>query len=197
MNYVAGNAIVGLPALVGVVLGLKLYVEGRGFAPWIVGMLVIPVIALLIARAVMHKYPRFGSILIEIWILSAVGVTALATALIIWVGLNAPFTWIVDTSALKAEDVKAISSSFLAAISTYVALVWTKDIGDAKGFFWPSTQFKSAMALAFKRLTPEPPGTAPVYQATYQDVVENYGNLGWKFSARRQRAKIFADYLGV
>ena len=197
MNLLDSSAITGLPALIGVVLGVKLYADGWGFAPYIVAPLVVAFLALGIGRAAMPRAPRIGWLLIELWILSAVAVTSLATALIMWVTLDASLTRLIDVSKFNADKLKTLSGAFVAAVSTYVALVWTKDIGDAKGFFWPSTQFKSAIGKAFESLDPEPAGTTEVFQAAYQDVVQGHGNLGWSLPARRTRAGILADYLVV
>jgi hypothetical protein len=189
------SVIAGLPALIGVVLGVKLYAEGWPFAPYILIPLLGALIALGLGRRAMRGSPRIGALLIELWIVSAVAITSLATAFIMWITLDASLAWLIDTSKFSADKLKTLSGAFVAAVSTYIALVWTKDIGDAKGFFWPSTQFKSAIASAFETLNPEPAGTTEVFQAAYLDVVVGHGNLGWSLPARWTRAGILANYL--
>jgi len=195
MNYIFGNAVVGLPSLVGVIFGLMLYLKGGCFFIYPAIMLFAPLILLLIARSVMHSRPRTAWLLIELWIFSAVAVTAFATAFVTWVSLDTPVAKLLGASGLDAEHVKAITGIFIGAVSTYVALVWTKDIGDAEGVFWPSTQFKSAIDKAFTQLLPRPNNDSKIYQASYQKNVDDYGEIGWGFSARWKRAKVFAEYL--
>jgi hypothetical protein len=192
MNYVFGNAIVGLPSLIGVILGLKLYVDGFRFAIYPAILLVVPLILLVIAKSIMHKFPMLARAFIEVWIASAIAVTGFATAFVTWITLDSPISQLFKTSGLNADQIKAISAAFVAAVSTYVALAWTKDIGDAKGFFWPSTQFKNAMGGAFPRLQPPQPNGGVVYQACFMDTVAGYGNIGWGFCARKKRADILA-----
>lgn len=195
MSYIFGNAVVGLPSLVGVILGLILYVKGGCFFIYPAIMFFAPLILLLIARSIMHTHPRKAWILIELWIFSAVAVTTFATAFVAWVSLDTPVAALLSSSGLDTEHIKAITGIFVGAVSTYVALVWTKDIGDAEGVFWPSTQFKSAIGKAFTQLSPEPNQASKVYQASYQKNVDDYGDIGWGFFARWKRAKVFAEYL--
>jgi hypothetical protein len=195
MNWLDSNIIIGLPALIGVIGGLKLYVEGTRFAPYVLGALALAFGAVVAGHFAMRWVPRIAFFLIELWIVSAVAVTALATAIVMWVTLDVSLAWIVDLSEINVDSVKTLKGAFVAAISTYVALVWTKDIGDAKGFFWPSTQFKNAIDKAFRRLQPQPPGTSEAYAAAYLDVVGGHGNLGWSLPACWIRATIFSRNL--
>ena len=73
--------------------------------------------------------------------------------------------------------------------------VFTKDIGDAKGYFWTSTQLKKAMESAFKHLAKQPSNTSVAYDAIYLDTVRGYGNIGWDLKARRIRANVLAEFL--
>ncbi len=195
MNYILGNAVIGLPSLIGVILGLKLYAAGCRFAIYPAFMFVGPLVLLIIAKSIIHKMPRLAWAFIEIWILAAVAVTAFATAVVTWVSLDTPINQIFNTPGLSADQTKGISGVFVGAVSTYVALVWTKDIGDAQGAFWPSTQFKDAMDKAFHRLQPPPGNTTKAYQAIYQNTVDDYGNIGWGFRARLARANVLAAYI--
>jgi hypothetical protein len=112
-----------------------------------------------------------------------------------WITIDTPINYLFSTATLTADESKTISGVFVGAVSTYVALVWTKDIGDAKGLFWPSTRFYSAVGKLFKRLTPRPPNTSVEYAACYLDTVEGYGDIGWDFMARFRRAKVLANYI--
>jgi hypothetical protein len=193
MTSPVGNAIVGLPALLGVVLGLKLYVDPIPTAYYVATMMMAAFAARWIAFATIHRVPRVARWLIELWILAAIGVTAVATAGVTWVTLNATLGFLFDTSHIDVKQLEKMTTAIVTALTTYVALVWTKDIGDAKGFFWPSTAFKTAMAKAYSMLTAKPVGTTKEYEAMFMDTVTNHGNIGWGFGARGIRAKILAD----
>lgn len=194
MNPVA-NAVVGLPALIGVVLGLKLYADPVPTAYCVGALIVIAYGARWIAFAIMHRMPRLARWLIELWILSAIGVTALGTAAVTWLTLNASLALLFDTSRLAADQLKTMTAAFVTAVTTYIALVGTKDIGDATGFFWSSGAFKTAMAKAYANLpdAKKPQGPTKEYAAIFLDAVPGFGPIGWGFSARGMRAKIFAD----
>lgn len=197
MNPVS-HAIVGLPALIGVFMGLKLYLQGRGFAVGVpIALLVIAFSSRTLGLAIVNKYTKVARWALEIWILAAIAVTAFATALVMWISLDFPLKYILDTSVVPTDQVKTISGSFIGAITTYTALVWTKDIGDAQGMFWPSTQFKNAMNVAYQNLpaAQKPDGASVTYQAMYQDTVAGHGNIGWNFEARGIRANIVSNYV--
>jgi hypothetical protein len=198
MNGAVGNAVVGLPALIGVVLGLKLYAEGSPTCIGVALLLVVPAILLAIAFAIVARLPRIARVLIELWVLSAVAVTAFATAAITWLTLNGKaLNYIVNTASLPTATATTMSAALITAITTYVALAWTKDIGDAKGFFWPSTQFKRAMAKAYALLPDarKPAGNTAAFDALFADTVQGYGNIGWGFGARGTRAKILSGII--
>jgi hypothetical protein len=192
MNGLTGNAIIGLPALIGVILGLKLYVDGFQFLFYMALLITVPSIALNLGYYTMPRWPNVARLLIELWILSAIGVTAFATAAVTWISLNGPLDFIVNAKMLSTDQAKTMTTALISAVTTYVALVWTKDIGDAKGVFWPSTQFKKAMEKAYPQLSNPPANGDVVYQAMFTDVVEGYGDLGWTFFARGTRARLLA-----
>lgn len=196
MSAVSGNLLAGLPALVGVLLGLKLYVEGRAVAVVIVVLFGVAAVALTVAESLMYRFPRVAAAVLELWFLSAVAVTALATAFVTWASFGTPLGWIVNASILTAEQLKTVQGAFVGALSAYIALVFTKDIGDAKGNFWTSTQFKKIIGKASQQLVSQPVHTSPAYAAIYLDTVEGYGNIGWGFKARRIRAKVLSDFIG-
>jgi hypothetical protein len=197
LGLLDSSMVLGLPMLLGVVGGLKLYVDGWHFVPYVAVPLVVAIGAVLLGHALMRYRPRLAWVLIELWVLSAIAVTAFATAFLMWVSLDATFGWIGDISVITAENLKTLKTAFATAVSTYVALAWTKDIGDGKGMFWPNTQFKAAMSEAYNSLNPKPAGTSTVYQAIFQDVVAGHGNLGWSFAARGVRAGIFSRWLAM
>jgi hypothetical protein len=175
---------------------LGIYLFGGGW-DWILGCItafVAVAIVMGIGTALMPRWPEVARWLIEAWILSAVCIVGLATCLVLHVS-TMPLDWLPGTGRSKDIDT-AISGTFVGAISTYVALVWTKDVGDATGDFFPSTRFKKAMAWAFKRLKRKPRMGGRVYEAIFRDEnVINSDAEGWEFAARGERAKILAEFL--
>jgi hypothetical protein len=143
----------------------------------------------------MHRTPRIGRWLIEFWIFAAIGVTAAATALVTWLTLNASLDFLVDTSRMGTPQLEKMKTAFVTALTTYIALVWTKDIGDAKGFFWPSTAFKAAMATAYSKLRAKPAGASKEYEAMFMDTVTGFGPIGWGVTARGQRAAVLSAFV--
>lgn len=192
MNFGLDNALKGLPALVGVMLGIRSYIGGSSWIWACVGMIVGAAVLMRLGRAMMQRWPRAGRWLIEAWVLSAIGVAALAAAFILWLGIASPaFLGIAGTDDAK----KAISGAFVGAVTTYVALVSTKDISEATGYFWPSTQFKAGMREAYEALANKPDGASVTSEAMFEDAVTGHGPLGWGFRARGIRARILAGFL--
>jgi hypothetical protein len=197
MSFLSSNAVIGLPALIGVVLGVKLYVSGFDLVFYTLLIVGIAALALNIGYNIMPCYPRVAGYFIELWILAAVGVTAFATAAITWIALSGPLDYIINTKQLGTEQGKTITAALVTAVTTYVALVWTKDIGDAKGYFWPSTHFKQALQEAAQQVPASKPirNDTQIYEAIYDDTVRDYGEIGWDFMARRTRAKLFSEFI--
>jgi hypothetical protein len=195
MSFLSSNWVAGLPALFGVVLGLRLYVSEPVLVFYLVVLFVVAFVVRNIGNNVMLRSPTVGRALIECWIVSAIIVTAFATAGIAWITFSGPLDFIISTKQLVPDQVKTMSTALIGAATTYVALVWTKDIGDAKGYFWPSTHFKKAMQCAYKAMSTKPNGDSQLYDALFLDDVREYGDLGWDFAARGIRVQILANYL--
>lgn len=193
MNVGLDNAAGGLPALLGVVLGVWIYAGGACWVLAAVALLVVAAGCAWAGRAMLHRWPTFGGLLIEMWILAPIAVMALATAFIIWFGLEKPS--LPGTAAPDEKTRDALSAALVGAVTTYVAFVWTKDIAEAKGFFWPSTQFKQGMRQAYDALLRKPQEASVTFEAMFEDTVAGLGQLGWSFLARRRRAQLLADFL--
>jgi hypothetical protein len=183
----------GLPALLGVVVGVRLYTGGL---QWLLGAaLVFGVFWVLlgVGRLMVISHPRTGAWIIEVWIVSAVLVTAFMTDLILWLTLMDWFPSVLGEPTGK--PLEKLSATLVGAVATFTALVWTKDIADAKGYFWPSTQFRYGLEALYKKLAVKPkPNTIPS-NAIYMDVVADTDITGWSFADRRARAKIIAAYM--
>lgn len=196
MNGAMANAATGLPALAGVILGLKISLQGMDYGIIAAGLLLASFAALFLARATVARCPRFAAAILEIWILSAVSVSAFATAIIIWLSLSNPLNWIADSNILNVEQIKTVNAVLLGAISTYFAIAFTKDIGDAKGFFWTSTQFKKLVRYGFEKMIRKPPRESAAYAAIFDDAyIEGYGPVGWDFDGRRIRVKVLSNFI--
>jgi len=197
MSALLGSAAIGLPALLGVVLGLRLYMGGLC---WVGGALLAALAcgaAVWAGRAQLRRRPRLGCWLIDAAYVLAILVTALGTALVAWVVLNTPLSALGDTTGLSEDAEKHLKGAFAGAVSTYVAVAWLKEIGDAKGAFWPSTHFRAGMAAAYERLNPKPASDTAAWEAIFSDTVTGHGNLGWDRAARHARAAILAAFLAA
>lgn len=185
-----GNFGQGLPAFLGVVLGIQLCTGGPMWTVSCVAVLGLAIVLLFVGRSVSKKHPVTGSWIIEAWIISPVCITALLTALIVWLSANWPP---VFGSSKNPEVQKALASALIGAVTAYAALVWTKDISDGTGLFWPSTQFKAAMKGALDRA--KEPSDAE-HEAIFSETVDGPPKIvGWGFNARRRRARIVDDYV--
>ncbi len=190
MSAVTGNAARGLPALVGVLWGIFLYEPDPVQFLYPFGALLLAVIILRLGRAVIGRWPLLGWALIELWIIAAISVMAIGTVAVLWLTVNSP-----DWFPLDEPERKALSGALVGAVTTYIAVLWTKEIQDASGTFWPGTQFKSAVRSAFDEQHPHvPDGDTRARDAIDEDKVRQ-GPEGWGFAARLQRANILAKHL--
>jgi len=195
MSFLSSNIVAGLPALIGVILGLRLATEGFPFLFYVGVLFGIAFLALHLGYGLMSRFPRFAGSSIEIWIFSAIAVTAFATATVILISFRGALDCVVGLKQLSGEQAKTVSTALIGAVTTYVALAWTKDIGDAKGYFWPSTHFKKAMETAYGELVTKPGNDTQTYEAMFLDTVRGHGPIGWDFKARRIRSGILADFI--
>lgn len=195
MGATLGGAASGLPALLGVAAGIMVYLGGLA---WWAGLaLTLVALGAIVAggERLLATRPGLGRWMIEASYLVAVAVTALGTALVAVVVLNTPLSVFGDASGLRDDEIKQLSSAFAGAVSAYVALLWTKDIGDQKGALWPATRFQAAMKRAHAVLSPPPAPSSQVFDAMSSSNVRGHGDLGWGFAARGVRAGILAAYL--
>src|SRR5262245_52196619 len=90
MSFGLGNASAGFPALVGVLLGIRAYTGGLYWILVCVALIAVGAGAKWVGQARLHRWSQTGAWLIEIWILAAIGVVALATSFIVWIGVASP-----------------------------------------------------------------------------------------------------------
>lgn len=194
MKALLRTALGALPPLLGVMLGIRAFTGGLFWIAIGGGLVLLPLLSLEIGRRLMHRKPVMARWFIEIWVLSAIGVLALATAFGLWLGL-APLPGLLGVPA-GDEATKAVTGAFAGAVATYVAVIWTKDILESKGLFSPATQFRAAMSRAHKHLSTKPTPASPTYEAVFEDTVAGEGRIDWDFSARGRRAEILAAFIG-
>jgi hypothetical protein len=183
----------GLPALAGVLLGIRLYTGGRVWNWRAALVLAIAWVVMLLGRRLVRRRPRLGAWVIESWIVSAVLVTAFVTELLLVLALNDWLPAILGQASGKALE--KLSATLVGAVGTFTALVWTKDIADAKGYFWPSTQLRHALRSLYATLKVKPVGNGTEYSAFFLDAVPDTDITGWSFPDRRARAGIVSRFL--
>jgi hypothetical protein len=189
----------GIPALLGVLGGIFLFVFNisqpnffRPFAIQLICVAAIAVVSLFVGKGLLGRHPRVAFVILEFWILLAIALTAGTTFLILWIGTISP-KWFPN---LSTEDSKTVAGALGGAVTTFFAVLWTKNIEVGKGFFWSTSHFKKALgtSLEKRKLTPE--RTSKEYEAIYSDRVNGYNEPnGWGFVARWKRAKIIGKYL--
>ena len=187
-----GNFGLGLPALLGVALGIWAYTGGTC---WLVGCAVglgVTVALLKVGERWMASNPVGGAWVVELGIFAPILMTALVTALIIWLTvLGLPLLF---GKGIEEETKKTLSATLLGAVTTYTAFVWTKDIADGSGPLWPSAHFKAGLK-AFQTALPADKRAKQdsiASQALFNERVDKVTPpiVGWDFNARRARLAI-------
>ena len=175
-------------------LGILIFAGG---ADWVFGTFLALAVAALCCTVGCQQLPwrpAIGRWLIEAWIVSAVGVSALATAILLWIGLQQPPARLTSLIGLQPDEVKSVTAAFVGALAAFLASAWTQDIGAAKGPFWPSTQFKAGFRKASIVLDP-PPRSGRLFEVMNSDFAHSYNGEktidGWGFGARSQRLSEF------
>jgi hypothetical protein len=190
LKTILGNITKGLPSLLGVLWGILLYRPGFSWVLQVLTVFGISVFFLWLGRKVIGRNPIVGWILIEFWVLSAIAVVALSTLGILWLTVNAPSFLVLDESKLDA-----VAGALVGAVTTFLAILWIKDIEGATGPFWPSTQFKKGISSAFSTGQITPPVDTRAWDAVYEDRVRKGGPIGWDFAARYERVLILKEYV--
>jgi hypothetical protein len=189
VSTLLGNAAKGLPALVGILSGIVLYWLGMRalWQPFLA--IALGYLFLFIGRFSLGKAPLLGWLFIELWVIASIGVLALGAALVLHLTIILP-----RVISSQGEEGKTIAGALVGAVTAYLAILWTKDIQEANGPFWPGTQYKNAIGAAFAAPEVAPKGATLQWEAIYLDRLQN-GVTGWGFSARFQRSLIMADHL--
>lgn len=194
MTEIFGRAARGLPALLGVVLGILVYFVGRQGVVVVVGVIAAVVLMRVMASTIAATHPRMALLLVEPWILLAVALTALSTSAVLWLTMSVPRLIVGDK-----ETVNAVAGALVGAVSAYFAGLWTKEIAEVGGPFSPGVVFQSVLEAAFKHPDKVPPASSIAYQAIYFPRVDTgpdgTGPNGWGPKARWDRARLISEYL--
>ena len=172
-----------LAPLCAAILGALIYV--RWVRPWVVIVtVVLGVAALPLAKFLLAKEPVIAAIVISMWILTGIGLMALATAFLLWITLRLPQLF----PNLPAETLKEVCAVITGALTTFVGVVVTKDMEEGGGFFWPGWQFRGFVKNVFStdpnKIVDN--GVDP-YGSAFEDRVHS-GPEGWGLTARMKRA---------
>lgn len=183
MNDLINKIARGLPPLLGVLGGI--YIFRPGDLTLAAAILAVGFVAGLAARMAgiraVKSRPMLGWFLNEWWILAAISIIALSTAVVLWVTVNA------DSLVPVASDAQsAVSGALVGAVTAFLAVLWTKDIEEGAGIFWPATSFKKGLKERFNDLTKEADPHA--YYAVHYDQAYDGSFAGWGFIERRKRA---------
>ncbi|HSA56502.1 MAG TPA: hypothetical protein VLE53_12415 [Gemmatimonadaceae bacterium] len=189
MTSFLGKAANGMPALLGVILGVIAFAI-RSSAFYFIGVVILVVFGLRwFARRMAGRTPRVAVLLIETWLFLSIALVALSTAAILWLTVRLPGILPGDEST-----VKAVSGALVGAATAYFAALWIKEIQEVGGLFSPGTQFRQALEAAFRVHPRVPDRTSRAYEAIYADRVQS-GPSGWGLQARWQRAHLVAEHL--
>ena len=116
----------GFPALVGVVVGILILVFGTQWIWLALAALVVGYASRRLGAQQIRTHPTVGFVLIELWILTAIAVMALATAGILWLTVHSP-EWFGAAPDNKKE---AVSGALVGAVTAYLAMLYTEDISN-------------------------------------------------------------------
>jgi hypothetical protein len=191
MNLGLASALRGLPALVGVVLGVYLFASPLKYAIWLplLALAVLSVV-LSIAHGVFNERPMLGLALTEPWTLTAVALVATLTGIVLWMTVN-----LETLVGLPATDAKAVSGALIGAFTTFAATAWIKEIQEANGLFVASGQAKLHFQgfAAHHKLIGD--NVARELCESETAVAKGIEVKGWGMTARWQRARMLQAFL--
>lgn len=185
MNYGLDSAIRGLPAVLGVFLGLASYAKPVANEPALVPLtlLLVGVISLGLAVGAFNRSPMLGVALLEVWVVSAIALSALATQLLLWLTVSLDM-WIKLPTDVEE---KSVSGAIIGAASAFLASAWLKELQDGKGPFLPSSVFEKRLAKSFQKAH-SIVGSNVEFELCDSEHVAKLNIDGWGLTARWRRA---------
>jgi uncharacterized membrane protein len=178
-----------LPALIGTILGVCVYVQ---YLPGWTG-LVLAFVGLLIAiigRSLLSSRPVLASHLAVFWILVGIGLVGYCSFGLLWLALHLE----ILLPKSDAATLKEVSAAISGAAIAFAGAVLMKDFGDGKGFFWPGAFFRKGVEQVFGHSQLRPERDTKAYEAVWNDRVRG-GPKGWGYRARLERARILDRHL--
>jgi hypothetical protein len=146
---------------------------------------------LALGRFFLTRKPVVAAMVISLWILTGIGLMALVTVGLLWIGLHVPQLF----PNLPTDTIKEVCAVTTGALTTFAGVVVTKNMEEGGGFFWPGGQFHDHVGKVFKSAPYKPPGDSDAYKHAFFDRVDGGGPQGWGFVARRKRAKVLQAWI--
>lgn len=185
-----------VPAFLAAALGVALFYVGRDGRWWIPVLVLVATgsVGLVLRRRgekLVDGSARDAVWLIEGWLLLVIAAGAACTLLVTigGVALEGALTTAQDKDN---EFVKAIAGVSSGALAALVSVVFTKDLEDETGGFWPSSVWRRRVEAVYKnRLRPGSAG----WHAAYSPRVPGRHNAvsGWGLRSRLTRGRLIDD----
>lgn len=191
MNLGLDAACRGLPALVGVAMGVYLFASPLKYAIWL-PLLVIAVLSVVLsaAQGVFNEKPVLGLVLTEPWTLAAVSLVATFTGIVLWMTVN-----LETLVGLPDKDAKAVSGALIGAFTTFAATAWIKEIQETSGALVTSGQAQSHFKAFVIHHEIEGDTVARELCENETAIAKGVEVTGWGFKARWQRARLMQEFL--
>jgi hypothetical protein len=180
-----------LAPLCGTLIGVMVY--ANYFSWWWLAVLgIIGLLAVILGRLVVARRPRLAAIILTPWILFGMSLLATVTIILLWAALHSATIFPYVT----ADAQKELASALTGALTVFFAVVFTKDLEEGGGFFWPGTHFKAEVSAKFSEKLKGPTDftDTEVSDAVVGNSVRGNGTRkkieGWGLRARLVRAGI-------
>lgn len=189
------NLAKGLSPLCGSILGVAVY---AGYLRWwcLAIFAGVGLLALVAGRVFMSSNPFLSGFLLTFWMMFGVALLSIVTLLVLWVSLHSPTL----LPGLASDDRKELAGVLTGAVTAFAGVLFTKNIEEGGGPFWPGSQFKQGVKNAFEPQLNDHKDTR-VFDAVLRDKVRGQADprqsafQGWGFRARLKRAQIIKDTL--
>ena len=135
----------------------------------------------------MSSNPFLSGFLLTFWIMFGIALLSIVTLLVLWVSLHSPTL----LPGIASDERKELAGVLTGAVTAFAGVLFTKNIDEGGGPFWPGSQFKQGVKNAFEVRLNDHKDTRVRGQADPKlDAFQ-----GWGFRARLKRAQIIKDKL--